>query len=202
MEKEGKGTSFFKNFGMGLVYTVLFPLIVAASLVYGLIALVRLILEVFPRLIRFFKGEEFFSTLREDKEVALVMKTQHERMLNGIPSGEGSVPTQQPPTAVYVQNNYYTQSPLPNAPQAQSLTPMGSQPFPQYIDGTGSYLQNQTPAQNPANPSLIQQNPAQISNNMYQQVDPTLVAIPTYKPAPEKKETIIDPLGDNDDDAA
>lgn len=187
---------------MGLVYTIVFPLIVIASLIYGVFTVLKLIVEIAPRLIHFFKGEEFFPTLREDKEVALVMKTQHERMLNGAPPSDPAAVSQPAPTAVYVQNNYYTQSAAPTAAQPSSLPPATNQPFPQYIDGNGAYIQNQIPTQNQANPSLISQNPVQIPNNTNQQVAPALVSIPTYKPQPDSKSVAIDPLGDNDDNAA
>ncbi len=196
MEKEGKSTSFFKNFGMGLVYTIVFPLIVVASLVYGIICVFEWIIKLFPRLIRFFKGEEFYPALREDKEVALVMKTQHERMLNGIPPSESNPPAEKAPSAVYVQNNYYTQAPASPTPSAPTFSPQLNQGMPQYVDATGTYVQNQIPTQNPANPTLISQNPAQIPNNANMQNGPTLVAIPTYRPEPEAREIKIDPLGD------
>lgn len=192
MEKTPKSSNFFKSFGMGLIYTIVFPLIVLVSFAYALIAIGEFVFESFPGIVRFFKGEEFFPKLREDKEVALVLKAQHERMLNGIAPKEKQPAAPQAPTNVYVQNNYY------QAP-AGSIQNSPNEPFQNgipYIDGSSPFVNPAISQQNPANPAQISQTPLQITSTNPQK-EPVLAEIPTY--APVDKAIDIGPLGGNDD---
>lgn len=190
MEGPSKSSNFFKNFGMGLVYTIVFPIIVVGSILYGIIGFFDWIVFGIGGIIRFFKGEEFYPTLREDKEVALVMKTQHDMMLNGVQPTSAPNNDQPSSNQVYVQNNYYSQpqkvtEPLPQTP------PQEAKP---YLEGNASFIAPSLSQENPVNPAPITQNQPQIQ---MKQEAPTLVAIPTYSPSENHAEIHVDPVGDD-----
>ncbi len=196
MEKPTKSSNFFKNFGMGLVYTIVFPLIVVASFVYGFIGFCTWLASGVGGIIRFFKGEEFYPTLREDKEVALVMKTQHDAMLNGVPPAPDPIQPGPSSNSVYVQNNYYSQ-PQKNAEPVSQTTPPEAKP---YIEGNASFTAPTLSQDNPVNPTPITQNRPQIQINQSSQEPPTLAAIPPYSPQDSAPEVHVDPLGDDSHD--
>lgn len=125
---------FLKNFGLGLVYIVLSPFLLAVLALFGVYGLGVCIYEFFASTIRFFQGKEGFPPLWEDVRVSEIKKAQMEAQL-GAPS-----PVQQPaqpagPSTVYVQQNYYQNHPGTAAPQPNP-TPA---PLNQPIDTTGYF---------------------------------------------------------------
>ncbi len=192
MERPSKSSNFFKNFGMGLVYTIVFPIIIVGSILYGIIGFFDWIVFGIGGIIRFFKGEEFYPTLREDKEVALVVKTQHDMMLNGVPPTPAPTQTEPSSNQVYVQNNYYSQ-PQKSTEQGSQTPPPEAKP---YLERNASFVAPPLTQENSVNPTPIAQNQPQIQ---MKQEAPTLVAIPTYSPSESKAEIHVDPLGDDND---
>ncbi len=197
-----KTENFLKSFGMGLVYFFIFPFIIVFSFLYGIYGLLIFLLNSIGGIIRFFKGEEFFETLREDKEVKYILKVQHDSLLNGIPNKkEEEVKPSQPTQNVYVQNNYYSSS----KENMNNLANTNNQINQQF----------QNPQNNPAIPhdnlkaaeiDFSANNPqiGVINNNIASQNSvpeiqkaPALTNFPTYSP---NSSVTIDPLGGNDND--
>jgi hypothetical protein len=153
---------FLKNFGLGLVYIVLLPLLLAVLVIFGLYGLVVCIVEFFSSTIRFFQGKEPFPPLWEDVRVAEIKKAQMDAQLNVQPAPTPAAQNPAGPSTVYVQQNYYQNHQGTAAP-----TPQPQQP----IDTTG-YFQNQAPstpildASNQPSPALSNEvHPGQIPQN-------------------------------------
>ena len=187
-----KSENFLKSFGMGLVYFLLFPFIVVLSVLIGIYGILRFFFSSFGGIVRFFKGEEFFPTMREDKEVALVIKTQHDALLNGVPTPKQETPSPIPNNNnVYVQNNYYSK-PLDNQqnnPYINGQIPGQSIQNTPYLNGGQAPLPDEIPNQNP---QQIPLNQAQIPPQQ-NFVSPSLNAFPTYNP-PKEAQIDINPL--------
>lgn len=187
-----KSENFLKSFGMGLVYFLLFPFIVVLSVLLGIYGVIRFFFSSFGGIIRFFKGEEFFPTLREDKEVAFLVKTQHDALLNGTPTPKQETPAPTPNNNnVYVQNNYYSK-PLDNQQNNPYINgQISGQPTQNtpYLNGGQAPIPHEIPTQNP---QQIPLNQAQIppQSNF---VSPSLNAFPTYNP-PKEAQIDINPL--------
>jgi len=140
---------FFKNFGLGIVYVLLLPILIAIALIVGAYGLFLGFFETNRGIARFFKGESFFPSLHEDREVAMIAKAQHDKMLNGVPPEPKVEQTPAPSqNTTYVQNNYY-QNKDATTPMPNPL--LGQNPYsnPQVIDNKTS-----------ANPTPIPQNSA------------------------------------------
>jgi hypothetical protein len=144
-------SNFLKNFGLGIVYILLLPILVAVTLLVGLYGLCEWIVLACKGLVRFFKGDSFFAPMQEDEEVVLIKKAMQENIAH--PNG---TPAQAPaPNNVYVQNNYY-QTAAPNTnqtPNPNTQIPQNNAP----IEGSGTFV-NPTPIMNnPANQGSIAQ---------------------------------------------
>lgn len=140
---------FFKNFGLGIVYVLLLPALVTITIIIGAYGLFLGFFETIRGIARFFKGESFFPSLHEDREVAMIAKAQHDKMLNGV-APEPKVESTPAPAqnTTYVQNNYYQNK----GEGAQTPNPaLGQNHYsnPQVIDNKTS-----------ANPTPISQNSA------------------------------------------
>ena len=60
---------FLREFGLGLVYILLSPVLLAMLLVVGIVMVFVWIVTFFKGCIRFFKGDSFFAPLPEDEQV-------------------------------------------------------------------------------------------------------------------------------------
>lgn len=108
---------FLKNFGLGLVYILFFPVLLAAICVFGVYCLFVFFVEFFIGAIRFFRGDHFFPPMKEDVMVEQIKQSQLQRQLNQTAAPQPQQPAG--PSTVYVQQNYY-QSHHPEAPQGQN----------------------------------------------------------------------------------
>lgn len=191
MDKK-KSDNFFKNFGLGLAYTLVFPLIVIASLFYGLYGLILWAINASKGVVRFFKGETFYPVLREDKEVALILKRQHEVIVNGVPPTPAPAPAPVAPTPapapnnVYVQNNYYSQE-----KKVEKETPTSPNNTSPFIEGSANYISSPSSI-NRVNPSLEAPRPTfeaePIPSSFPSQSEPRLMEIPSYTPQQKERE--------------
>jgi len=105
---------FLKNFGLGLLYALLFPVILAAVAVFAVYGFLRSIVYFFISLVRFFKGEKIFAAFPEDEKAKEIIDRAR-----GLKKEEAPAQQQAPQQNIYVQQNYY-----PN----QGLPPQGQQP--------------------------------------------------------------------------
>lgn len=136
---------FFKNFGLGLVYIILLPLLLAVLAVLAVYGICLCIVQFFQAAILFFKGEQGFPPLWEDVKVAEIKKAQMDAMTAQAKEAPAAPAPAQPagPSTVYVQQNYYQgQNKDPNKEQ-------GKQP----IDATGFFHGNSSLNQ-PSAPTL------------------------------------------------
>jgi hypothetical protein len=72
--------NFFKNFGKGILYVLVLPLIIVALAIYGVVALFIFIYLAIKGLVLFFTGRSLYEDLPEDKEAKkrLGIKTEQE----------------------------------------------------------------------------------------------------------------------------
>jgi hypothetical protein len=162
---------FMKNFGLGLVYILLLPLLLAILAGFAVYCLFLGIISFFQAAIRFFKGLQPLPPFDEDVKVAQIKKAQVENQIypNGVPApAKDNGPA---PQSVYVQNNYY-QTPAPGA--APQVPP---QPQNTPIDANG-YVK----ASQPTPDALPKQTPPTI--------DVTSQAIPEQHPTPDLQKII------------
>ncbi len=166
---------FLREFGLGLVYILLSPVLLAMLLVVGVVMIFVWIVTFFKGCIRFFKGDSFFAPLPEDEQVE---KIKAEELRRKTESDKPEPAPAQPagPSQVYVQNNYYQpqpgqpngqipQNPQQNMPPFQQGYPQG---YPQQPYGNGI-------PQQPYGGSIPQQQPPY----------PYAEQIPYTEPAPE-----------------
>jgi len=155
---------FLKNFGLGLVYIIFLPLLLAILVLFGVYGIGVCIIEFFAGTIRFFQGKEPFPPLWEDAKVAEIKQAQMEAQL-GTPAPVAPSPANPAgPSTVYVQQNYYNgQHPANGSTPTPSPAPMpiesdayfhDQRPQPPLIDVTGQ-----------ANPALNQPSAPQIPAN-------------------------------------
>lgn len=104
-------TDFFKTFGLGVLYIVLLPIILAYLLLYALYCLVMLIYEAGKVIIFFFSGRPIFPTLKEDKEAkAILEERMAEKNVAEQPQQNSTTNTTTNTNNYYSTNNYYNQS--------------------------------------------------------------------------------------------
>ena len=135
---------FLREFGLGLVYIILLPVLLAVLLVVGVVMVFVWIVMFFKGCIRFFKGDSFFAPLPEDEQVEKIKAEELRRKTE--PENPAPAPAQPAgPSQVYVQNNYYQpqpgqpngqipQNPQQNMPPFQQGYPQG---YPQQPYGNG-----------------------------------------------------------------
>ncbi len=99
---------FLRNFGLGLVYIFLLPLLLAILALGAVAGLFIYIFVLFRSLIRFFRGEKIFPTLEED---LLVKQIEEERLKEELPKETPKEKAEPSVSNVYIQQNYYTNSP-------------------------------------------------------------------------------------------
>ncbi len=105
---------FLKGLGMGVVYFLISPFIIAGSVLYMLYGLGKWFVLVPVGIIRFFKGDKFFKPLKADLEVESAKALYHEQLVEKEVEETKPEPQQvSNSTTTYVQNNYYT-NPNPN----------------------------------------------------------------------------------------
>lgn len=171
---------FLKNFGLGLVYVIFFPVLlcaIALAAVYGLIVCLVLF---FRATIRFFRGLVPFPPFPEDVTVENIKQAQ---IGFQQPAPETPAPSQPAgPSTVYVQQNYYQNGQHPAAEQPSSPTP---------IDTTGFY---NNPANPNPNPSLHTKNPPTLDITD----EPGVPSIEAKKPQGPAPTAFIDISKDDD----
>ena len=64
---------FFKSFGKGLLYIVLFPLLIAAIVFYGAYGLIVFIYQFIKMIVLFFSGKTLTSDTEEDLKVKAIL---------------------------------------------------------------------------------------------------------------------------------
>ena len=167
---------FLKNFGLGLLYVLLFPFILLGVVVFAIIGFVRSILEVIFIIVRFVRGEKIFPPYPEDVKAQEILAKNY-----GLKEEKEEAPAQPATQNVYVQQNYYPnpngqmmpgQNPAFGQPPYQQMPPYGGQPYQQ---------QNPYLGQEPAPQRLPNQdeNPYRTNLNMHR-----IGSNPTAEPAP------------------
>lgn len=68
--------NFFKSFGKGLLYILLFPLIIAGVCIYGVVGIVIYLITFVKLVILFFTGRNLNSDLDEDIKAKAILNPQ------------------------------------------------------------------------------------------------------------------------------
>jgi len=166
-----------KQFGLGIIYAVLFPLIVAIAALIGVFGIINFFYQGILVLINFFKGKPIFPIYKEDKKAYDILQKAIDKQ-NGVEEKkENNTPTQ----TIYVQQNYYQQSPNGYIEQNQG-NPM---------QNPNGFIQNSQQAINPSQP-FITQSPA---TDSLTSKSPQLDQIPQIK-----KDDIIETKSNNNDE--
>jgi hypothetical protein len=129
---------FLKNFGLGLVYVLFFPVLLCAIAIAAVYGFIVCLVQFFRSAIRFFRGLEPFPPFPEDVTVESIKQSQI-----GLqqPSPETPAPAQPAgPSTVYVQQNYYQNGQHPAAEPPAAPAP---------IETTGFYNNPANPGPNP-----------------------------------------------------
>ena len=69
---------FFKSFGKGLLYIVLFPLILIVLAIYGVYGLIVFIVQLIKMIVLFFSGRTLTSDLEEDIKAKAILSGETE----------------------------------------------------------------------------------------------------------------------------
>ena len=110
-----------KGFGLGLVYFFLLPVFLVLIAIAGVFALGVIVVTSTKGLIRFFKGDKFFSPLPEDIRVNEIKEYQASLQTAPTPAVNLN-PTD---NRVFIQQNYY---PNPQGPYGNQA-PQQPQPY-------------------------------------------------------------------------
>jgi hypothetical protein len=174
---------FLKNFGLGLIYILFFPVLLVAIALMGVYGLFVCVIQFFRGAIRFFRGLEPFPPFPEDITVESVKQAQ---IGLSTPTPAPTPAPSQPagPSTVYVQQNYYQNSQHPADPQQPSS--------PTPIDTTGFYNNPANPA---PNPTLHTQTPPTLDVTS---AAPTAPSIENKKPSTPAPAAYIDISKDDD----
>jgi hypothetical protein len=190
---------FMKNFGLGLVYIILLPLLLVILAAFALYCLVLGMVMFFQAAIRFFQGLQPLPPFEEDLKVAEIKKAQVENQIhpNGVPST--ATDNGPAPQSVYVQNNYYQ---TPGTTPAPQVPPQPAQNTP--FDTTG-YVKNSQASQPGAlpkqTPPTLDVTSQAIAQQPQPQATPELQKLvqqdPTNSPAPSVIDLSVDDGKDN-----
>lgn len=66
--------SFFKRFGLGILYVVLLPFILAGLLLFVVWGIINFLIRFVIGCVNFFKGKKFISPLKEDVEAQRILE--------------------------------------------------------------------------------------------------------------------------------
>lgn len=109
-----------KNFGLGLVWALLFPVIVAGVLVVGVFGLIDFLVEFVIMVVNFFRGNKLFPMYPEDKKAYDILQRAIDK--KNMESQAATTPAG--PAPVYVQQNFYGVPPGGALPPGASPTPL------------------------------------------------------------------------------
>lgn len=178
---------FLRSFGLGLLYIIILPFILAGSCLVGVFAIFNLIFRGIALIVHFFRGEELYPEYEEDVEA--------QRRIEIVNNPKEEAPAPAPaPQNIYVQQNYYQGQPQqqqalpPQQPQMQNLPQYTQPPFPQ-----GPYYNQSQLPNAPTGQIGTQEAPTQIS----QQPAPQIIQQPEQATAePEPVYPAIENKGD------
>lgn len=167
---------FLREFGLGLVYILLLPILLAGVLVVGVVMIFVWIVMFFKGCIRFFKGDSFFAPLPEDEQVQKIKDEELRRKTE--PENPTPAPAQPAgPSQVYIQTNYYQPGQVPPNGQMPQNPQQNLPPFQGYPQGYPQQPYGNGIPQQPYPNGIPQQQPPYPYPNAEQ--------IPYSEPAPE-----------------
>jgi len=94
---------FMKSFGLGILYTLFSPLILAVCIVIGLGGIVNFFVQFVLMLINFFKGKKLFPVFEEDVQALKILNASFEQKAGQIAQQQAQ--PQQGNT--FIQQNFY-----------------------------------------------------------------------------------------------
>ena len=171
-----------KNFGLGLLWVFLIPIIAALVILVGAFGVINFFIQFIIMVINFFRGKKLFPMFDEDEEAYEIL--QH---AIDMKKGEATATNGPAPQQIFVQQNYYTNPQVPNP----NLPPAQQNPFIQ-ANMQNPYGNPMANLPNQAYPNLPNQNPNLIQGqatpiNEASPKMPELAELPQYIPDQEDK---------------
>ena len=74
-------TSFFKRFGLGIVYVVSLPFLLLGLVLFAIWGIINFLVNFFISIINFFRGKKFLSPLKEDELAKKILLERKEAKL-------------------------------------------------------------------------------------------------------------------------
>lgn len=93
-----------KKFGIGILWALLFPIILAGVAIVGVFGAVDFVIEFIIMVVNFFRGKKLFPLYPEDEKAMEIMQRAIDKK-----NMESAAPAVAPqPQQVFVQQNFYT----------------------------------------------------------------------------------------------
>ena len=183
-----------KRFGLGLLWIFLIPFILLGIAVVGVFGILNFPIQLVIMIVNFFRGKKLFPLFEEDERAMAILKRAIDKA-NGEAEAAKAAPA---PQQVFVQQNYYSNAPLPPQPNGipYGANPNMSYPGGQIPYGNPNMPYQGIPGQQPNPYPLPQQapnpqpNPYSLPQAPLQQQGP---AIPV-QPYPEQAPANVPPL--------
>ena len=167
-----------KKFGLGILWALLFPLILAGVAVVGVFGVLDFLVEFVIMIINFFRGKKLFPAYPEDEKAYAILKRAIDKKNGELSAQNQPAPA---PQQVFVQQNFYTN---PGAVPPGAIPPTGA---PTAIPGYGQ----PSPYANPYG-TLPNQQPGVLPNqqpgvlpNQQPNAQPPMQQQPAMPPRPE-----------------
>ncbi len=129
---------FLRNFGMGLVYIFLLPLLLIILAIGAIYCLCTWFYHACVLIYRFFRGQNGFEELKEDQLLKEKLEAKKEE---DTPKPQEETKNAAP-QQVFVQQNFYQMPPGYIPPNGINTAPLPPFPNPQVIEETTSPLEN------------------------------------------------------------
>lgn len=139
--------SFLKNFGLGLLYILLLPILAVGIALVAVWAVANFLIQGIKVIVGFFHGDKLFPPLDEDLEAMAIEQRaiDAQKMAASQPQG----------TPIFVQNNMYPGNPY-GVPPTPPAPPVGAPTNP----GVSYREPSPTPIDAPSEPNgLIEAHP-------------------------------------------
>ena len=104
-----------KQFGLGVLWALLSPIILLAVIAVGLFGIANFLIQFVIMIVNFFRGKKLFPPFPEDEKAYKILKKTMDEEKDKEEQEKNETTTKQP-QSVYVQQNYYTTGAIPGVP--------------------------------------------------------------------------------------
>lgn len=114
-----------KQFGLGILYAVLFPLILVIAALVGIFGIFNFLYQGIVLIVNFFSGKPMFPPFKEDNKAYDILQKAIDKQNGMEEEKKEAAPASQ---TVYIQQNYYQQTPTGFIPAGQQGPQIGMNP--------------------------------------------------------------------------